>query len=295
MFNHPRGESPDALVVCARRRSNSQLLFWLPMKSVIALFSALLLFIADSARAQSVPQKSGLPFAGETLTVSGKQAFLIASSVAPASGAKPWVLYAPTLNGLPGAAEKWMFQRFLDAGISIAGIDVGESYGNPEGRACYSALHSELTNHRGYSAKAVLLARSRGGLMTLAWAAENTDKVAAWAGIYPVTNIASYPGVARAASAYKTDAPGLTSQLADHNPIDRLKPLAEARIPLFAIHGDSDKLVPLDKNSAIVKERYNALGGSMQLIIPEGQGHNMWTGFFECQELVDFVKQHATR
>lgn len=129
--------------------------------------------------------------------------------------------------------------------------------------------------------------------MTLAWAAENPDKVAAWAGIYPVTNIASYPGIAQAASAYHTDTAGLTKQLAAHNPIDRLKPLADANIPLFAIHGDSDKLVPLDHNSAIVKDRYTALGGTMQLIIPEGQGHTMWPGFFECQELVDFVKRHA--
>src|SRR6185503_3708414 len=43
----------------------------------------------------------------------------------------------------------------------------------------------------------------------------------------------------------------------------------------------------------LVKERYTALGGSMQLSIPRGQGHNMWPGFFQSQELVDFVKAHA--
>jgi pimeloyl-ACP methyl ester carboxylesterase len=265
------------------------------MKTGLSLLQVILFCSIFPCSAQTVPPKTGLPFPAETLTVSGKQAFLIPSQNAPTDKAKPWVLYAPTLNGLPGAAEKWMFQRFLDAGIAIAGIDVGESYGNPEGRALYSTLHHELSKRRDYSQKPVLLARSRGGLMTLAWAADHPDKVAAWAGIYPVTNIASYPGVARAASAYKTDAPGLTNQLAQHNPIDRLKPLADAHIPFFAIHGDSDKVVPLDKNSGIVKERYSALGGSMQLVVPEGQGHNMWSGFFECQELVDFVKQHALR
>jgi hypothetical protein len=25
----------------------------------------------------------------------------------------------------------------------------------------------------------------------------------------------------------------------------------------------------------------------------EGQGHNMWPGWFQCQELVDFVIAHA--
>ena len=31
----------------------------------------------------------------------------------------------------------------------------------------------------------------------------------------------------------------------------------------------------------------------MQLIVPPGQGHNMWPGFFQSQELVDFVTSHA--
>jgi hypothetical protein len=64
-------------------------------------------------------------------------------------------------------------------------------------------------------------------------------------------------------------------------------------VPLFAIHGDVDAVVPLEANSGLVKERYTALGGSMQLSIPRGQGHNMWPGFFQSQELVDFVKAHA--
>ena len=35
-------------------------------------------------------------------------------------------------------------------------------------------------------------------------------------------------------------------------------------------------------------------GGKMELKVARGQGHNMWKGFFECQELVDFVMQRAT-
>jgi hypothetical protein len=31
----------------------------------------------------------------------------------------------------------------------------------------------------------------------------------------------------------------------------------------------------------------------MDLVVPKGQGHNMWRGFFECQALVDFVIKHA--
>ena len=85
----------------------------------------------------------------------------------------------------------------------------------------------------------------------------------------------------------------LEAQLAKHNPIDRLAPLAKAKVPIFHIHGDMDRVVPLDKNSAIIKDRYDKLGGPMILEIVKGQGHNMWPGWFQSQALVDFVLKHA--
>ena len=118
--------------------------------------------------------------------------------------------------------------------IAIAGIDVGESYGSPDGRAKYSALYDTLVNKRGLSPKPVLLGRSRGGLMLFCWACENADKVGGIAGIFPVCNIASYPGVEKAATAYRSTAEELQSQLPQHNPPDRLEALAKAKVPLFA-------------------------------------------------------------
>ena len=266
------------------------------MKKSTWSWLALLIFtgtqLLHGASVQSVPKKV-LPLPGEVFLVDGHPAFLIPSKVHSASQAKPWVWYAPTLPGLPGKEEQWMFDQFLDAGIAIAGIDVGESYGSPAGRKLFTALHAEMTGKRGYSSKPVLLGRSRGGLMTLSWAAENTDKVAGFAGIYPVCNVASYPGVAKAAPAYGLTPEELKSQLKEHNPVDRLAPLARAGVPLFAIHGDADSVVPLAANSGLMKERYTALGGSVQLIVPPGQGHNMWPGFFRNPELVSFVKAHA--
>jgi len=85
----------------------------------------------------------------------------------------------------------------------------------------------------------------------------------------------------------------LGSQLREHNPVDRLAGLAKAGVPLFAIHGDVDAVVPLEANSGLVRERYTALGGSMQLVVPPGQGHTMWSGFFQDPELVRFVLAHA--
>jgi dipeptidyl aminopeptidase/acylaminoacyl peptidase len=230
---------------------------------------------------------------GEVFRVEGRTAFVILPEQKKADGATPWVWYAPTLPKLPGDFERWMFERFTKAGIAIAGIDVGESFGSPDGRKLFSAFYRELTATGVFAPHPVLLGRSRGGLMTLGWAVENADKVGGFAGIYPVCDLRSYPGVSKASDAFHLTPDDLTEQLAQHNPIDRLSALAQAKVPLFAVHGDVDQVVPLDANSAELRRRYHDLGGEMQLIVPAGQGHNMWPGFFQCQELVDFVLVNA--
>ena len=101
------------------------------------------------------------------------------------------------------------------------------------------------------------------------------------------------PGLKRACGAYGLTAEELKIELPKHNPIDRLASLAKAKVPIFHIHGDKDGTVPLDKNSAHIKERYDKLGGPMTLEIVKGQGHNMWPGWFQSQNLVDFVIKHA--
>jgi len=125
------------------------------------------------------------------------------------------------------------------------------------------------------------------------WAAENPAKVACIAGIYPVCNLASWPGLAKSCKAYNLTELELAKALKEHNPIDRLAPLAKARVPIFHIHGDMDSVVPLEANSGIVSNRYLKLGGSMTLKIIKNQGHSMWTGWFRDEDLVNFILQHA--
>jgi len=129
--------------------------------------------------------------------------------------------------------------------------------------------------------------------MTLSWAALHPERVSAFAGIYPVCSLSSYPGLQRASGAFGMSAEELGLRLAEFNPVDRLGAVAKARVPLFAIHGDVDTVVPLEANSGLAAERYRAAGGEFRLVVPKGQGHNMWSGFFECQELVEFVIRHA--
>jgi pimeloyl-ACP methyl ester carboxylesterase len=66
-------------------------------------------------------------------------------------------------------------------------------------------------------------------------------------------------------------------------------------VPLFVIHGDQDRLVPLEANSGLVRSRYQALKGPFEWVVPAGQGHSMWTGFFQSPELVAFVVRECRK
>jgi WD40 repeat protein len=232
---------------------------------------------------------------GESFLVEGRPAFVLLPPEKKRSKPQPWVLYAPTLPGLPDQHEKWMHEQFLAAGIAVAGIDIGESYGSPRGRELFTAFHREMTTKRGFAEKPCLLGRSRGGLWVTSWAADHPDKVAGIAGIYPVFDLRTYPGLATAAPAYGLKSKELEERLAEFNPIERVGILAKARVPTLLIHGDEDKVVPLRENSAEFVTRCKAHGaeGIVKLIIAKGQGHNYWEGFFRCKELVDFVITHA--
>ena len=241
------------------------------------------------------PSRKNLILPGEAFEVAGRTAFLFtpAAAAVPADG-KPWILYAPTLPAYPDEAERWMHERFTKAGVAVAGIDTGESYGSPAGVAAAEALHAEMVR-RGYSQRPALLGRSRGGLWASAWAIAHPDLTAGLGGIYPVYDWRTYPGLDKAAPAYGLSPAELAAKAAELCPIERIAVMARADVPVCIIHGDDDKVVPLEPNSLRLKQTYEAAGKGdlVTLIVAEGQGHNFWEGFFRCQELVDFLIARA--
>ncbi|MBA62859.1 MAG: alpha/beta hydrolase [Planctomycetaceae bacterium] len=229
-----------------------------------------------------------------TFQVGNHWAFTMVPSISNRKHSIPWVWYAPTLGeGLPGQHERWMFNMLHSRGIAIAGIDVGESYGSPAGAAAFDDLYAELTTNRQFAQAPVLLGRSRGGLMLYSWAVRNPQNVAAIAGIYPVCNLVSYPGVTAAAPAFDLTAEKLQLELNSLNPIEMLEPLANAEIPIFHIHGDMDTVVPLESNSALLAKRIHSMGGDATIKIIKGQGHNLWPGWFNDRSLTSFMIKHA--
>lgn len=211
-----------------------------------------------------------------------------------AEGQRPWAWYAPTfIDGHPNRSNEWLFKRLLEAGWTVAGVEVGESYGSPAGRKTFSEFHADAVQRFGLAQKVCLVAQSRGGLMHYNWAVENADKVACIVGIYPVCDLRSYPGLVRAAPAYGLSAAELEGKLAEHNPIERLAPLAKAKAPILHIHGDSDRVVPLEANSRVLIDRYKALGGPGELIVVKGKGHAEIPEFFQAPAVLEFLLKNG--
>ncbi|PHS11339.1 MAG: alpha/beta hydrolase [Blastopirellula sp.] len=208
---------------------------------------------------------------------------------------QPWIMYAPTLPAYPDRHEKWMHQQFVDAGIAVAGIDVGEAHGSPTSQKLFTALYQELTLNHGFAKKVCLFGRSRGGLWCSSWAVNHPEKLSGFIGIYPVFDIRTYPKLSRAAPAYGLTLEQLEASLDQHNPIARMNILAKAKIPMMIIHGEIDKVVPIKENSGTVEKLYQQAGNedAIKLIRVADQGHNFWPGFFNNQPLVDFAIKHA--
>lgn len=230
----------------------------------------------------------------ETFLAGGRPAFVFLPEALQKE--QPWVFYAPTLGGVPDEAERWMHEQFLAAGVAVAGVDVGEAYGSPAAHAAQEALHDEVRRRFGFRKQACLLGRSRGGLIVASWAAAHPSRVLGVAGIYPVFDLRSYPGLPAAAGSYGMTPEVLSSRLEGLNPVSMSGAIARAGIPALMVHGDQDKLVPLGPNTGAFVAGYEAAGrrDAARVIVLPGRGHDMDLGFFRSVELVRFVVERAT-
>jgi predicted esterase len=231
--------------------------------------------------------------------VPGGRGFVILPAGSPGGSGIPWVWYAPTFvdqerpGPLPKELHAWYMRQWLAAGIAIGGVDAGEAWGNPAGRAAFTEFHRAAVPQFHLDPKACLLGQSRGGLFVYNWAAEHPESVRCILGIYPVCNLRIAAVQDRVCAAYDMPVERLLTEGAKHNPLDRLAPLAQAGVPIFHIHGDGDTIVPLPGHSAELARRYRALGGRIELLVIPGKGHEEVPEYFQCPAVRDFILQQA--
>ena len=208
---------------------------------------------------------------------------------------KPWVWYAPTLPHHPDSSHSWYIDKLLEKRISFAGCDQGEVRGSPASISRFSDFYHAMVR-RGYSKKPVLLGQSRGGLMMLSWAVRNPSMLGGYAGIYPVQNLRSWPmkwSLFATLRDFEMDEKTFIQRIDEHNPINHLAGMAKAKVPIFFVHGDSDKAVPLKENSGVVESRYRELGGKVDVEVVPGAGHQVIDAFFKSKNLIEFLIKHS--
>ena len=231
------------------------------------------------------------------ILVDGHSGFAIQPTIPAKNGRKPWAWYAPAIGKYPNENNAWLLERLVQHGFWICGIDVGESFGNPFGCNLFSKFYDTLIAGFHLNPRACLIAQSRGGLMLYNWAADpgNSIKVSRIAGIYPVCDLLSYPGLSKAAIAYGMTPDTFLLHLNEYNPVDRLQSLYEAGIHIFNIHGNNDTIVPLKQNSQVFYDRYKALGGDATLIVIDGKGHEEIPEYFQSREMLNFLLDELSK
>lgn len=227
-----------------------------------------------------------------------------------ADGRRATVIVPP--RPLPGRPWAWKGE-FLDAfpnteiallrqGFHIAYLHIPDQFGSPTAMRAWDRFYTRLTGEFGLARKSALIGLSRGGLYCYQWAAACPGRVACLFGDAPVCDMRSWPGgrgrgpgsprdwqLMKAAFGFASDDEALAFA---RQPVDNLKPLAEARIPILHVYGDADEVVPWEENTGVVARRYRDLGGSIDLIAKPGCRHHPH-GLDDPAPIVAFIRRHA--
>ena len=213
-----------------------------------------------------------------------------------ASPGRPWVWRARFFAHKPEVDI-----ALLQKGYHVVHLDTGNLFGGPEAVRRWNRFYDFLVNKHGLAKKAALEGLSRGGLFVFNWASENPDKVACIYADAPVCDIKSWPfGKGSGTGSPSVEAACLKAceitrdQLEAYkgNPIDRLKPIAKAGIPVLCVCGGADKVVPINENTRILEQRFLALGGRIQVVVKPNCGHHPH-GLDDPTLIIEFIEKET--
>ncbi len=280
----------------------------------LVLAAAATILASSTTRGDGIPPTSGpasadAPFSGTKslwegfdrydFKVDDRQAIVVAPKQ-PLPG-RPWVWRGEFFGAFANADS-----ALVAKGFYLAYLGVPDLFGSPEAVHHWNKFYQELTEQHGFAKKTALIGLSRGGLYCYNWAIANPYKVACIYADAPVCDFKSWPGgkikglgkgeggaaewqKLLKAYGFKSNAEALTYA---GNPVDNLKPLADAKIPLLHVYGEADTVVPWEENTGLVAERYRQLGGSITLISKPGIGHHPH-GLDDPKPIVDFIMKFA--
>ncbi len=215
---------------------------------------------------------------------------------------------------LPGRPWAWRGEFFgafanadialLEAGWHVAYIGISNQFGSPRAVARWEKFYDVLVHDHALSPKPGLIGLSRGALYCMSWAAAHPDQTLAVYLDNGVCDFKSWPGGKQKGLG---ESPGSAEEWANllkafdfkddqeaiaytKNPVDYLKPLVDAKIPILLVYGDADKVVPGKENSDLLFDRYKTLGGPIERIVKPGQDHHPH-GLTDPRPIVEFFEK----
>lgn len=203
----------------------------------------------------------------------------------------PWIWRPAFFRAFAYADE-----ALLKVGFHIVYYDLTHQYGCPQSVKAGTDFYRNMVSQYGLSEKVTLEGLSRGGYYALQWAIANPEKVACLYLDNPVCDMFSWPGkqneklwkdFLKLWDLKET----ITPEEFKGNPINHLQALAEQKVPILAVCGDSDKTVPFADNMKPVRDAYIKLGGPIEMIIKPGADHHPHS-LEKPEPIVDFILRH---
>lgn len=261
--------------------------------TILLMSVAVASFAADALPGEKSAWKGHRRF---DFTVADRPVIVVAPEK-PADG-HPWLWRAEFFGAFSTVDE-----ALLDEGWHVVYMNCSDTFGSPDTMRRWAELYKLLTTRYEFSHRPVLLGMSRGGLYVYNWAAAHPVEVGLIYGDAPVCDVKSWPGGRGRTKGSPEDwalfkkVYGLTEQQAREwklSPIDILAPIAQARIPIIHVVGDADEAVPVEENTDILKQRYEALGGHVELIVKHGVGHHPHS-LADPTPIVDYILSHRIK
>ena len=212
------------------------------------------------------------------------------------------------LDGNPWVWRTEFFEAFDDADMAMlkkgycrAYIRLSDMYGNAEAIECMRVFYEMMKNRFGLSGKPVIVGLSRGGLYAANFASNYPERTGALYLDAPLIDIAQWPAsqgcdaaavreLAECAASYAFSQ--ALSERMMTSPEDRFQRLAEYRITLLLVSGDSDRVVPYHKNGVVLQQFYEAAGMEVRVILKPGGDHHPH-GLADVTPAVDFILENT--
>ncbi|MEG2080341.1 MAG: alpha/beta fold hydrolase [Oscillospiraceae bacterium] len=211
---------------------------------------------------------------------------------------------------LPKNADKngkWIwrtefFGAFPDADIAmvkkgycLVHLAIPNQFGSPHAVAQMGRFYDFIKKEYKLSKKAILFGFSRGGLYAIHYAAKFPQNVSALYLDAPVVDIKSWPYAMGRGCGSDFDK-SICLKAFGMNDINEYKPMldaainsiANAKIPLIIVAGDSDEVVPYNENGIILEKVWKDANLPFSLTIKKGVGHHPHS-LSAPQPIVDFL------